>query len=117
MARLYRHRLHRPDRHGVFALPGRRSGDKEAFLWSEAGYRISLARDLQMAGSERSPAGQKISGRGELRRVSRAADHALFAIHARRRDEWPGAGESISEPRGRRRRLVADSLVDRPAVD
>src|SRR5271170_7185331 len=117
MARLYRHGLYRPDRHGIFAFSGGRSGDEEAFLWTETGHRISLARDLQVAGAERSLAGQKISGRGELWRVSRAADDALSAINSGRCYERPGAGESISEPGGRRWGPVADSVDDRPAVD
>jgi hypothetical protein len=33
MARLYRHGLYRPDRHGIFAFSGGRGGDEEAFLW------------------------------------------------------------------------------------
>src|SRR5271170_4570588 len=117
MARLHGPGLYRPDRHGVFAFSGRRGGDEEAFLRAEAGHRVSLARDLQVAGAERSLAGQKISGRGELRRVSRATDHALSAINAGRCYERRGAGESISEPGERRWGSVADSLDDRPAVD
>src|ERR1700734_1561713 len=112
MARLYRHGFYRPDRHGVFTFSGGGSRDEEAFLCAETGHRVSLARDLQVAGAERSLTRQKISGRGELRRVSRANDHALSAIDAGRSYERPGAGESISEPGERGWGLVPDSLDD-----
>src|SRR5580700_6899037 len=117
MARFYGSGLYRPDRHGIFTVSGGRGGDEETFLCSEAGHRVSLARDLQVAGAERSLAGQEISGRGELWRVSRAAVDALSAINAGRCHERPGAGESISEPGERRWGSVADSLDGRPAVD
>src|ERR1700678_2773776 len=117
MARFYGHGLYRPDRHRIFAFSSGRGGDEEAFLWSEAGRRVSLTHHLQVAGAERSPAGQEISGRGELWRVSRATHDALSAINAGRCDERPGAGESISEPGEGRCGPVADSLDDRPAVD
>src|ERR1700678_1602117 len=117
MARLYGYGLYRPDRHGIFAFSGGRGRDKEAFLCTETGHRVSLARDLQVAGAKRTLAGQKISGRGELWRVSRATDDALSSIKAGPCYERPGPGESISKPGGRRWGSLADSLDGRPAVD
>ena len=102
LARLHRPGIHRSDRHGVQPLRGSRGPGEKALLLDHARHSISVARDLRLAGEERAPRLAQVSRGRELRRIPRAAHHALPAVAAGRGVERRGAGVAVSEPgRGR----------------
>ena len=59
-----------------------RTTAKKLFYTHHARHRISLAHHLRLAGQERPPRFAQISGRRKLRRIPRAAHHALSAVAA-----------------------------------